>query len=583
MPTRDDDNTNNAERYRAFIENSSEGIWRFEAEPPVSTDLPEDEQIDAFYRSGFLAECNNAFARMYGFARAEELVGARIGDLVERDVPENVAYLLAFVRSGYRLSDVESVEKDKNGGEKHFANSLVGVVEEGKLVRAWGTQRDITEERRLERQLAQRERDYAALVDNAPDVLARYDRDKRIVYINRAGERHANIPAEFLVGKTFREAGFPEAIIAVWEAALDRVLQTGEPHAVPFSFPNPLDNTLRHYEAALTPEVTVGPGGERRIDGVVAISRDVTERTQTQEVLKDSEERFRALADNIAQLAWMADGSGSIFWYNRRWFDYTGTTLGEMRGWGWQTVHHPDHVEDVTQKFRDHVLVGQPWEDTFPLRGKDGQYRWFLSRAFPTRNEAGSVVLWCGTNTDITGQIEAEAKQRRFFREVLFSLTEGRLRLCDSAADLPLPLAPASETVELSAPMLRVLRERLKAAAEALRFVKERVQDIEIAVGECAMNAVTHGGGGEGWVCADPERRVIQVWVKDTGKGISEEALPRALEIGVSSAGSLGHGFWLMLRTCDRIYLLTGAEGTTVVLEQERDAPEPTWLKTEGT
>jgi serine/threonine-protein kinase RsbT len=97
------------------------------------------------------------------------------------------------------------------------------------------------------------------------------------------------------------------------------------------------------------------------------------------------------------------------------------------------------------------------------------------------------------------------------------------------------------------------------------------------------MNAVVHAGGGQGSVYADPARGVVQVWVRDAGKGISEEALHRAiLEKGFSSAGSLGHGFWMMLKTADRIYLLTGPEGTTVVLEQERTSPEPDWMRHEA-
>src|SRR5262249_55096016 len=118
--------------------------------------------------------------------------------------------------------------------------------------------------------------------------------------------------------------------------------------------------------------------------------------------LRESEARFRELADNISQFAWTADPTGRRYWYNKRWYDYTGTTLKEMEGWGWQNVHHPDHVDRVVQRIRQSFATGTPWEDTFPLRGRDGSYRWFLSHALPIRNEAGDVVRWFGTNTDLT-------------------------------------------------------------------------------------------------------------------------------------------------------------------------------------
>src|SRR3989304_6216056 len=83
--------------------------------------------------------------------------------------------------------------------------------------------------------------------------------------------------------------------------------------------------------------------------------------TKSEQALARREQEFRTLADSIPQLAWMADSKGWIFWYNKRWFDYTGTTLEEMQGWGWQKVHHPDHVQRVVDKFREHVVAGEPW------------------------------------------------------------------------------------------------------------------------------------------------------------------------------------------------------------------------------
>lgn len=121
---------------------------------------------------------------------------------------------------------------------------------------------------------------------------------------------------------------------------------------------------------------------------------------------------FHALANAIPQLAWIADGSGWISWYNDRWYDYTGTTLGEMQGWGWRSVHHPDHIDHVIASITRSFTTGEPWEDTFPLRRKDGSYRWFLSRAIPVRGTDGKVTHWFGTNTDVTEQRDTQESVR---------------------------------------------------------------------------------------------------------------------------------------------------------------------------
>ena len=137
---------------------------------------------------------------------------------------------------------------------------------------------------------------------------------------------------------------------------------------------------------------------------------DVTERRMR-------DEQFRALAESIPQLAWMADANGSIYWYNERWYDFTGTTLDQMQGWGWKAVHHPDHVDRVVRRIQHSWNTGEPWEDTFPLRARDGRYRWFLSRAQPIRDADGHVVRWFGTNTDINELREAELARDRAFAE----------------------------------------------------------------------------------------------------------------------------------------------------------------------
>ncbi|HKR63663.1 MAG TPA: PAS domain S-box protein, partial [Thermoanaerobaculia bacterium] len=138
------------ERYRAFVANSTEAIWRFELEVGAPVALPIDEQIEHWYQHAYLAECNEAMARMYGFASAAEIAGARMGQMLVREDPNNIAYLRAFAESGYRLIGAESHEVDRDGNEKYFVNNLIGIVENGFLVRAWGTQRDVTEQHAIE-------------------------------------------------------------------------------------------------------------------------------------------------------------------------------------------------------------------------------------------------------------------------------------------------------------------------------------------------------------------------------------------------------------------------------------------------
>jgi PAS domain S-box-containing protein len=129
--------------------------------------------------------------------------------------------------------------------------------------------------------------------------------------------------------------------------------------------------------------------------------QDITERRQAEREVRESEERFRALANSSPQLASMARADGSILWYNQRWYDYTGTTPEQMEGWGWQSVHDPAVLPSVLSKWRDAIALAQPFEMEFPLRGADGTFRNFLTRVQPMKDSEGRLVQWFGTTTDV--------------------------------------------------------------------------------------------------------------------------------------------------------------------------------------
>ena len=150
-----------------------------------------------------------------------------------------------------------------------------------------------------------------------------------------------------------------------------------------------------------------------RVEEVVLVHFDVTERKTAEAAMVESEARFRHLAETIPQLAWGARQDGHIFWYNRRWYEYTGTTPEQMEGWGWQQVHDPAVLPAVLERWRTSIATGEPFDMEFPLRGADGAFRPFLTRVAPLRDEAGQVVQWFGTNTDVTEQRRAAEERER--------------------------------------------------------------------------------------------------------------------------------------------------------------------------
>jgi PAS domain S-box-containing protein len=140
-------------------------------------------------------------------------------------------------------------------------------------------------------------------------------------------------------------------------------------------------------------------------DGHIALSfitiQDITDRRLAEAEIRDSEQRFRMLANSIPQLAWMARADGFLLWYNQRWHDYTGTTAQQMEGWGWESVHDPAVLPSVQSRWREAIARAQPFEMEFPLRAADGRFRNFLTRGQPIIDAEGRLVQWFGTCTDV--------------------------------------------------------------------------------------------------------------------------------------------------------------------------------------
>jgi PAS domain S-box-containing protein len=289
------------ERYRTFVEQSTEGIWRVEFEQPIPTDGAEDEQIDLFYRHGYLAESNDTMAQMYGYGRAEEIVGMSMDDLLPRSVPENVEYLRSALRSGYRLTDAESNEPDREGNPEYFLNNLAGTVEDGFLIRAWGTQRDITERKRAEEALRESEERFRATFHQAAVGVAHVGLDGRWLRVNERLSEIVGYPREELLGLTFQDITYPEDL----EMDLDYVrrLLAGEidTYSVEKRYLRK-DGSLVWIN--LTASLMLAPAGEPVY--FIAVIEDISERKRTEEALGEVREAernriARDLHDDILQ------------------------------------------------------------------------------------------------------------------------------------------------------------------------------------------------------------------------------------------------------------------------------------------
>jgi PAS domain S-box-containing protein len=281
----------------------------------------------------------------------------------------------------------------------------------------------------------QQETKLRLIYETAPVGLAFLTPDCRYQQINRHLTEICGISVADHIGRSVRDT-VPQVAEQV-ENIIQAILRTGEPiTGVEVNGQRPDGGNAERVWITSWHPLKARDGG---ILGINVVAEEITERKRAEAALIASETKFHELADNMSQLAWTADALGRIYWYNKRWHDYAGMPVDDLQDWDWQEMHHPEHVIRVVSRIRQNFETGTPWEDTFPLKGRDGAYRWFLSRALPIRTEAGELVRWFGTHTDVTERIEAE-KALRKLNETLEQRVEAeaqeRARLWNASQDL---------------------------------------------------------------------------------------------------------------------------------------------------
>ena len=315
----------------------------------------------------------------------------------------------------------------------------------------------------LERTLAQEaiqnsDAQKAAILETALDSIVSMDCQGRITEFNSAAERMFGHTRDEVLGKEMAEVIIPPAFRSAHCKGLSRFLATGEGPVLGMRVEL---LGMRHDGSTFPVELAITHYRIKDIPMFTGHIRDITERKRTEEALKESEQQFRTLADTIPQLVWMAQEDGSVFWYNKRWYDYTGATPGQMEGWDWQSLHDPLDLPRILEQWRTALRTGQPLDIEFSLKGANGHYRWFLTRVTPVRNTQGEIVRWFGTNTDIDDQ--------KKYQEELAKAVKSRDEFLSIAShELKTPLT--------SLKMQAQIRKRTLAKGDLSRFTPEGLQ-----------------------------------------------------------------------------------------------------------
>ncbi|MGZ3316182.1 MAG: CheR family methyltransferase, partial [Isosphaeraceae bacterium] len=342
------------------------------------------------------------------------------------------------------------------------------------------------------------------------------------------------------------------------------------------------------------------------------VNFDITKRKRVEESLRQSESQFRALAESIPQLAWMAEPDGHIFWYNKRWFEYTGTTLESVQGWGWQNVLDPDVLPAVMERWRASIEQGTPFEMVYPLRSSEGRFRAFLTRVLPVKDEHGAVVRWFGTSTDIEAQKQAEDDLKRAnrhkdeflamlahelrnplspirnavhllkfaspndrtlvgAREMIDRQVTHLVRLVDDLLDVsritrgkidlrqePVDLAGiVASAVESARPLIDSRRHRLEVSLppEPVVVVADSTRLAQVILNLLNNSAKYTEEGGQISLLVERQDEQAVIRVRDNGMGIAPELLPRVFDLFTQadrtldrSQGGLGIGLTIVHR-----------------------------------
>jgi PAS domain S-box-containing protein len=360
---------------------------------------------------GHIVLWNLGAEKLYGYSRTEAL-GHVAHELLQTRFPEPSETISEKLdRNGTWEGELVHCRRDGS----HVVVASVWVLQRdahGQPLRILEANTDITERKLAEEALRESQTNFAAVVNLAPQFVWICTNEGLNTYFNDRWFQYTGLTPEQSQGTGWNTPFHPEDRQTAWDH-WNQATATGGPYSV--------ESRLRAADGSYRWFLMRGePMRDARGDIVkwFGTCTDIDDMKRAQAALRESEERFQAMANGIQQLAWMAEADGSITWYNQRWYEYTGTTLEQMQGWGWQSVHDAEMLPKVLEGWEGAIAAGKPFEMEFPLRAAGGTFGMFLTRVMPLRNAEGRVVRWFGTNTDISERKRTEERLARLAQEL---------------------------------------------------------------------------------------------------------------------------------------------------------------------
>ncbi|HLN20984.1 MAG TPA: PAS domain S-box protein [Bacteroidales bacterium] len=281
---------------------------------------------------------------------------------------------------------------------------------------------DITERKDSERELLRQELLFRSAFDEGAVPMAITSIEGRFLKVNRAFCQLTGYSQEELLNITFQEITHPDDLKANIKGRNE--LLRGER-----TFLSIEKRYLSKDSKIIWVNSSTAPVRDEngKWEFFVSHAQDISKRKIAEMRLKESKEKFKQLANSIPQLAWIAHADGNIFWFNQRWYDYTGMNRSEIVDHGWHKIYNPAELSSIMKLWKENIEKGEPFEMFNSLKGRDSIYREFLTRSIPIKEKNGVIIQWFGTYTDISELKKAENELKKSREKLSLALENGQI------------------------------------------------------------------------------------------------------------------------------------------------------------